>query len=68
MYVSPDFRTKQELIEAVKAGKSVSVFSPGPFPAKKDGIETVEGPHHPRPHRWYAIVLVKDGWVKKIIE
>ena len=32
MYVSPNFKTKKALKEAVAAGKVVRVFSPGPFP------------------------------------
>ena len=66
MYVSPNFKTKKALKEAVKAGARVAVFSPGPFPAKRDGIETVEGPHYPEPHRWYARVEVEDGAVTKV--
>ncbi len=63
MYFQPNFKTKKELKEAVLAGKEVTVFSPGPFPAKMDGQEFVEGPHYPQPHKWYAQVEVKDGRV-----
>lgn len=67
MYVSPNFKTKTALKAAVKEGKSVSVFSPGPFPAKRDGVETVEGPHYPAPHSWYARVQLADGKVIKVV-
>lgn len=66
-YVSPNFKTKKALKEAVAAGQHVEVFSPGPFPAKSDGRETVEGPHYPAPHSWYAQVEVKDGVVTKVV-
>ena len=66
MYVDPNFPTKKALKEAVAAGLDVSVFSPGPFPAKRDGTEYVEGPHYPKPHSWYAQVEVKDGKVVKV--
>ena len=66
MYVSPNFKTKKALKEAVKAGKPVDVYSPGPFPAPKDGGCAVEGPHYPEPHRWYATVTVVDGYVTKV--
>lgn len=66
MYVTPNFRTKKALKEAVAAGKIVRVYSPGPFPAKQNGRETVEGPHYPEPHRWYAGVEVVDGVVTKV--
>lgn len=54
MYVNPNFKTKKALKEAVARGDRVDVFSPGPFPCKTDGTESVEGPHYPEPHRWYA--------------
>jgi hypothetical protein len=66
MYVSPNFKTKKALKQAVAEGKQVSVYSPGPFPAKTEGVEYVEGPHYPEPHRWYASVTVKDGMVTAV--
>lgn len=66
MYVEPNFLTKKTLKEAVANGEEVTVFSPGPFPASKNGTEFVEGPHYPKPHRWYAEVQVKDGLVVKV--
>jgi hypothetical protein len=66
MYVSPNFKTKKELKEAVASGKPVSVFSPGMFPAKQNGKEYVEGPHYPKPHTWYAEVEVTNGYVTKV--
>jgi hypothetical protein len=65
-YVDPNFKTKKALKEAVEAGRHVSVYSPGPFPIH-DGIQSVEGPHYPEPHRWYARVNVVDGMVVKVI-
>lgn len=66
MYVSPNFKTKKALKDAVAEGKTVSVFSPGPFPAAQTGTESVEGPHYPKPHTWYAQVEVVDGLVVKV--
>lgn len=66
MYVEPNFPSKKALREAVKNGEAVSVFSPGPFPAKRDGRESVEGPHYPKPHTWYAEVEVVNGLVVKV--
>jgi hypothetical protein len=65
-YVSPNFPTKKALKEAVKAGQRVTVFSPGPFCAERNGTEYVEGPHYPKPHTWYAAVQVVDGVVKSV--
>ena len=66
MYVNPNFKTKKALKDAVKEGKVVTVYSPGPFPAKENGSEFVEGPHYPEPHKRYAKVEVKDGKVMKV--
>jgi hypothetical protein len=67
MYVDPNLKSKKALKAAVKAGQRVRVFSPGPFPANADGEETVEGPHYPQPHRWYARVKVSGGLVVKVL-
>jgi hypothetical protein len=67
VYVDPNFPTKKALKEAVAAGKDVYVFSPGPFPAPTDGETSVEGPHYPKPHTWYARVRIQDGVVVKVI-
>lgn len=71
MYVDPNLKSKKALKEAVAqyvaTGKgAVYVFSPGPFPCPKDGEVSVEGPHYPKPHSWYARVEVKDGIVVKV--
>jgi hypothetical protein len=31
-----------------------------------NGTETVEGPHYPKPHTWYAKVTMKNGVVVKV--
>jgi len=66
MYVSPNFQTKKALKEAVKEGRQVEVFSPGPFPCPRNGKIAVEGPHYPKPHTWYAEVEVVDYRVIKV--
>ena len=66
MYVTPNYPTKKALREAVKAGDVVAVFSPGPFPCPTQGKVSVEGPHYPKPHTWYAAVTVVDGYVVKV--
>jgi len=32
----------------------------------RNGTITLEGPHYPEPHRWYAQATVKDGEVVKV--
>jgi hypothetical protein len=54
MYVSPDFKTKKALKEALAAGKDVDVYPPGLGRVPTDGNVALEGPHYPKPHTWYA--------------
>lgn len=65
MYVTPNFKTKKAFKEAVEAGKIVRVFSPGPFPAPTHGSASIEGPHYPEPHKWYATCRVENEVVVK---
>lgn len=65
-YVDPDYATKKAFREAVKAGKEHRPYSLGPFPLKHNGKVTIEGPHYPKPHKWYAACEVKDGVVVKV--
>lgn len=66
MYTYTNFKSKKAFKEAVKNGEEVRIFSPGPFPPASNGIEYVEGPHAPEPHKWYAKVVLKDGVVIKV--
>lgn len=68
MYCDINFRSKKALKEAVAAGKSVSVFQPGPWATGdcSHGKFCVEGPHYPEPHRWYATVQVQDGRIVSV--
>jgi len=66
MYVRPNFKTKKALKEAVANGEKVEAFSPGPFPCPRNGSVTIEGPHYPQPHKWYAACEVKDGLIVRV--
>lgn len=66
MYTDINFKTKKALKEAVASGKSVTVYQPGPFTGKTDGVVALEGPHYPEPHKWYASATIKDGIVVKV--
>ena len=61
MYCNPNFRTKRELREALKAGEAVEVFQPGLGSVPQDGVVFLEGPHYPEPHRWYAQGKMSEG-------
>jgi hypothetical protein len=67
MYTEINFKTKKALREAVKRGEQVEVFQPGGlFPTKQDGRVTLEGPHYPAAHTWYAQAEVEDGVIVKV--
>ncbi len=51
----------------VTPAQPVTVYSPGPFPCPSEGTVSVEGPHYPQPHTWYATVLVNEGRVVKVV-
>ena len=68
MYTDRNFKTKKALKDAVAAGQQVTLFAPGMGQPKRDGRETVEGPHYPAPHTWYAQVEMKDGIVVKVVK
>ena len=68
MYTFTNYKTKKAMREAFKAGKKIEVFQPsGFFPRKTDGQVTLEGPHYPEPHRWYASVEIKNSVITRII-
>jgi len=64
-YVYPNFRTKKALKEAIKAGEEVVVKENTPSGQNLIlfGGACIEGPHFPKPHRWYANVVVDNGIV-----
>ena len=66
-YATGNPRTKKELKLAVASEHPPKVFSPGPFGCKLDGVEFIEGPHYPEPHRWYAKVQVEGGVIVKVL-
>lgn len=66
MYTSVNFKTKKAFKEAVAKGERITLFAPGMGAPKQNGVEYVEGPHYPEPHKWYAEVVMKDGVVVKV--
>ena len=69
-YTRKNFKTKKELKFAVGLEELVEVYQPGPFGNNeatiREGKVTLEGPHYPAPHRWYAEAWIKDGRVIKV--
>lgn len=65
-YTVENFKSKKAFKEAVARGETVTLWSPGPFQPRANGLESVEGPHYPKPHSWYASVTLADGVVIKV--
>ena len=65
-YVSPNFKTKKALKEALLAGQEVSVYQPGLGSVPKDGYISLEGPHYPEIHRWYAEGIMQSGKLVRV--
>ena len=65
MYTRTNFMSKKALKEAVAAGDVVKVYQPGPFYGATNGRVTLEGPHFPKAHKWYATAEIKDSWIVK---
>jgi hypothetical protein len=70
MYTIWNFKTKKELKMAIADGKKVGVFQPGGLDntdySKFSGQVTLEGPHYPAPHKWYAGATLVDGYITKV--
>lgn len=67
MYCNKNFKTKKALKEAVENGEKHGVWGNqfGVQP-QKEGKATLSGPHFPQPHKWYAEVELKDGYIIKV--
>lgn len=71
MYTNTNFKTKKQLKEAVAAGRRIGVYQPNDMfnsPQPKAGERvTLEGPHYPMPHSWYATAVIgADGCIDKV--
>jgi hypothetical protein len=69
MYTSINFKSKKDLKDAVASGRKVSVYQPNNMtgaPSPTSGTVTVEGPHYPQPHKWYATCTLEDGYIVKV--
>jgi hypothetical protein len=68
-YTVENFKTLKAVREALKAAQEAGapglhVYQPGPFgPSVPDGELVIEGPHYPKPHRWYVTGVIRDGYL-----
>ena len=67
MYTVTNYKTKKQLVEDFKSGKQIKVYQPNDmFGHSGNGAVTIEGPHYPKPHRWYASATIEDFVIKSV--
>ncbi len=76
MYTTINFKTKKALKEAVKNGDRITVYQPHDSVGVTIALVSkswntpqtisLEGPHTPQPHRWYATAILENGVVTKV--
>lgn len=69
MYTDRNFKTKKDLKEAVAKGDRITFYQPGPFGSDTStftGKVSIEGPHYPKPHTWYASCEAVNGQIVKV--
>ena len=67
-YTCINFPSKKALKDALANGREVRCYQPGLGPdlSKCTGWVSLEGPHYPQPHKWYANAELVDGIVKRV--
>lgn len=67
MYTEKNYKTKKELITDYKNGVDIYVYQPNAmFPVNGNGNVSIEGPHYPKPHSWYARAEIENFIIKKV--
>lgn len=72
MYTTIDFPTKKALKDAIAKGDDIGVYQPNDTFGNTDRVQTgthqvtLEGPHYPKPHRWYATAIVENGRITSV--
>ena len=69
-YVIGNPKSGAELKRKFAAGEKLTVYYPGLGSIPEGGGKVyLEGPHYPKPHRWYLAVMVDgDGVITKILK
>lgn len=68
-YLYPELKSKKAYKEAIAQGLRITAKENSIFGSTsvENGTVTFEGPHFPKPHRYYGRALVENGRVVKII-
>jgi len=67
-YLYPELPSKKAYKEAIAKGETITAHdnTPAGEPKIMDGTVDFEGPHFPKPHKYYGKAVVKDGKVISI--
>jgi len=69
MYTVKNYPTKKALLEDFKAGVKIETYQPGGmFEAQREGQICIEGPHYPKPHKFYLGAVIENGVIVKILK
>jgi hypothetical protein len=60
-YTEHNYKSKKALKEALANGERVKCYQPGGLFPLKPGTVYLEGPHYPKPPRWYATAKVDNN-------
>ena len=68
-YIYPNYSNKASLNAAIKNGAKIRAytFSPTTKELVRTGELGVIGPHKPKRPKWYANVVVKNGFVARVV-
>ncbi len=69
MYTNTNYPSGKAVKEAVKNGEKVGVYQHNDiFSAAGSGEVSLEGPHFPKPHKWYLRAEIKDFVIVRILK
>lgn len=62
-----DFKSRQELVDAVREGHQIDMFAPKPYVWPVNGNVDLEGPHYPAPRTWAVTAVIENGKVVEVV-
>jgi hypothetical protein len=66
-YTDYDYKTKKAIKNDILSGVPIKCHNPGlGGEIPRNGTVYLEGPHYPKPHRWYGQGTMKDGLLVSI--
>ena len=68
-YTTKDYKSAAEIKRDLAAGVKITCYQPGYGHdlSNHTGVVSLEGPHYPKPHRWYAAGRMENGVLVSII-